>query len=500
MALLLSLLAVSVCAQADACDGDVFAETIWLPMDRAQKPHVGIGMDRRGEVLAMVQRTCGDLEPCEDRFRGWFIDCLATTVSQPVPMLIKRSFFVGTSFARAPGGDICVIWVNETCVQARAFKSDGAPIGDPQTISPDPCGGGRFPVLSEQVLTAVGAQEDYVVAWGERETAQGCPKIFRVRKVDHSGAWTGQEFIANPSNYPEIVPLRLLAFPGSISVDGRGLIHLVTTYGNQVSPTGYITGTAIVWRLTSDLQLVGKPIVVTQGAFTWQSHLDVDDAGNFVVAWIDPSDDWLDDGKPFVMDRIVAQRFDRDGEPVGELIVVTPEPLRDAGYDKIRVLMRRDGKFVIAFEGPGGGAVFGQRFTADGVKIGRRFQVNVSGPAYNPLATNNREDLWAVIYAIGSDSAGPEPHTVATRILNFNALEFIRGDANNNDVLDLSDAIAILDYLFQGGAPPPVLKAADVNDDETVNVSDPVYLLSHLFLGRAPPPHPYPIPGFDPTG
>ena len=498
MALLLSLLAVSVCAQADACDGDVFAETIWLPMDRAQKPHVGIGMDRRGEVLAMVQRTCGEqpLEPCEDRFRGWFIDCRGIAVSRPVALLKDH---YTPRFARAPGGDICVIWANETCVQARAFKSDGAPIGDRQTISPDPCGGGTFPFLYQLVVTAVGAEEEYVVAWGEQQRAQGSPATFRVRKVNHSGVWTGQDFVANPRDYPATNALQNLSFAGSISVDRRGIIHLVTTYGNPVSPTGASTGTAIVWRLTSDLQLIGTPIVVTEAAFTWQSHMDVDDEGRFVVAWIDPGDDWLHHDGPFIIDRIVAQRFDRDAKPVGELIVVTPEPLRSAGYDKIRVLMRRDGKFVIAFEGPGGGAVFGQRFTADGVKIGRRFQVNVSGPAYNPLATNNREDHWAVIYAIGSDAAGPEPHTVATRILNFNALEFIRGDANNNDVLDLSDAIAILDYLFQGGAPPPVLKAADVNDDEAVNVSDPVYLLIHLFLGGKPPPHPYPIPGFDPT-
>ncbi len=76
---------------------------------------------------------------------------------------------------------------------------------------------------------------------------------------------------------------------------------------------------------------------------------------------------------------------------------------------------------------------------------------------------------------------------------------FIRGDANMDGKVDISDAIATLGYLFLGGLERICLDAADANDDGEVNISDPIYLLEHLFLGGKPPPPPYPEAGLDPT-
>jgi hypothetical protein len=76
---------------------------------------------------------------------------------------------------------------------------------------------------------------------------------------------------------------------------------------------------------------------------------------------------------------------------------------------------------------------------------------------------------------------------------------FIRGDANSDGVADISDAVAILGYLFLGTAAPPCLDAADSNDSGDVDLSDASSLLNHLFLGAPPPPAPYPWPGTDPT-
>ena len=65
--------------------------------------------------------------------------------------------------------------------------------------------------------------------------------------------------------------------------------------------------------------------------------------------------------------------------------------------------------------------------------------------------------------------------------------------------LDITDAIATLQYLFMGGRPPTCLDAADSNDDGAVNLTDPLLSLLHLFQGGAPPPAPFPDPGQDPT-
>lgn len=64
---------------------------------------------------------------------------------------------------------------------------------------------------------------------------------------------------------------------------------------------------------------------------------------------------------------------------------------------------------------------------------------------------------------------------------------FIRGDANSDALINLSDAIYLLNYLFKNGSAPDPLDAADVNCDSMVNLSDVIYLLNYLFRGGLPP-------------
>jgi len=76
---------------------------------------------------------------------------------------------------------------------------------------------------------------------------------------------------------------------------------------------------------------------------------------------------------------------------------------------------------------------------------------------------------------------------------------FVRGDANADETVDISDAMTILGYLFLGVPENLSCKeTADTNDSEGVDVSDSVYLLNYLFLG-GPPISPFPECGIDPT-
>ncbi len=76
---------------------------------------------------------------------------------------------------------------------------------------------------------------------------------------------------------------------------------------------------------------------------------------------------------------------------------------------------------------------------------------------------------------------------------------FVRGNADGNGSLDLTDAVFALNWLFQSGPQPWILDAADSNDDGTVDLTDAVYILSYLFLGGPPPLSPHPQAGSDPT-
>jgi hypothetical protein len=75
---------------------------------------------------------------------------------------------------------------------------------------------------------------------------------------------------------------------------------------------------------------------------------------------------------------------------------------------------------------------------------------------------------------------------------------FFRGDANEDGAMNISDAVAILFFLFIGGN-LQCMDAIDGNDDGQVDLADVISLLSWLFLGADPLPDPLSACGPDPT-
>ena len=67
-----------------------------------------------------------------------------------------------------------------------------------------------------------------------------------------------------------------------------------------------------------------------------------------------------------------------------------------------------------------------------------------------------------------------------------------RGDANDDGVVNVSDATYISNYLFHGGPAPPCMNQADANDDGLVTSTDSVFILDWLFNGGPAPPSPGP--------
>ena len=114
------------------------------------------------------------------------------------------------------------------------------------------------------------------------------------------------------------------------------------------------------------------------------------------------------------------------------------------------------------------------------------------------------EDPRRQIFRAFADTYDPE---LADSLVFVNALVniipdvtvFIRGDANGDSVVDLSDALTSLHYLYLGDRRPFCFDAADATDDGILDVSDPIRTLGHLFLGAAPLPPPTGEPGEDPT-
>lgn len=79
--------------------------------------------------------------------------------------------------------------------------------------------------------------------------------------------------------------------------------------------------------------------------------------------------------------------------------------------------------------------------------------------------------------------------------------QFLRGDANQDGDIDISDPITILNYLFRGGVVITCLSSLDTNDDGGLDIAEAIFLLSYLFRGGvdAPPPNVLTGCGIDPT-
>lgn len=124
-----------------------------------------------------------------------------------------------------------------------------------------------------------------------------------------------------------------------------------------------------------------------------------------------------------------------------------------------------------------------------GPQAAARFQTSAGGKIFFTRVQ------YGVIRSCGPD-AGDNPLEDCKPGL---APLFKRGDSNADGQLNITDAVAILEFLFSGGATPSCLDVADANDDGAANIADPVSLLGYLFGGAGAPAAPFEECGADPT-
>lgn len=66
-------------------------------------------------------------------------------------------------------------------------------------------------------------------------------------------------------------------------------------------------------------------------------------------------------------------------------------------------------------------------------------------------------------------------------------MAYIPGDANGDRLMNIGDAVYIVNRIFRDGPPFNPTEAADANCDGSANVGDAVYLINHIFRdGPAP--------------
>ena len=75
---------------------------------------------------------------------------------------------------------------------------------------------------------------------------------------------------------------------------------------------------------------------------------------------------------------------------------------------------------------------------------------------------------------------------------------FLRGDTNLDGMLNVGDAIGLLEGIFTGTI-IACEDSADWNDDGALDVSDPISVLGYLFSNGPAPAAPYPNCASDPS-
>lgn len=62
-------------------------------------------------------------------------------------------------------------------------------------------------------------------------------------------------------------------------------------------------------------------------------------------------------------------------------------------------------------------------------------------------------------------------------------------DGDFDDILDISDLVYLVDYMFTGGPTPPCWEEADIDGsgDDVINITDLVHLVDYMFNGGPPP-------------
>lgn len=126
--------------------------------------------------------------------------------------------------------------------------------------------------------------------------------------------------------------------------------------------------------------------------------------------------------------------------------------------------------------------------------VGTLFMNLADGFVFPPLEYAPELTLGTVLYraTIVDDTFGDHHPELLT-----GEFEFVRGNANSDNAVDIGDPVFILAYLFTDGPEPNCFDAADGNNDSAIDIADPVWLLNWLFGGGPIIPEPYPQCGLD---
>jgi len=122
---------------------------------------------------------------------------------------------------------------------------------------------------------------------------------------------------------------------------------------------------------------------------------------------------------------------------------------------------------TVMYDGDGS-TVWIERYPAEG---GHAIALDTSGNVYVGAVTVFEETSWdylTIKYSLFDVEADP-------------------GDANADGIINISDLLFLLDFLYVNGGIPCPIETGDVDCNGVINLADVVYLINYLYKGGPPP-------------
>jgi hypothetical protein len=310
-------------------------------------------------------------------------------------------------------GDFIIAWASDgqdgsrSGIYAQRFDNSGIPQGVEFRANTYTSNGQDLPSVD------MDADGDFVIAWqSENQEDEGYLNIY-AQRFNNSGVPQGGEFRANSFALATFDPAVAMDADGDFAItwasysqdgsedgvfgqafrrDGAPVLGEfranTETANNQRRPAVDMDADGdlvIAWQSLyqdgsdwgiyaqrMDLGSLDYPINTYTTSYQLYPAVAMDDAGNFVAAWISDGQDEANFG-------VYAQRFDQNGVPLGGEFRVNTYTSSDQSQPV--VAMDADGDFVIAWQSNGqdenyGYGIYAQRYDHNGVSVGGEFRAN----------------------------------------------------------------------------------------------------------------------------
>lgn len=363
-------------------------------------------------------------------------------------------------------GNCVVTWNdlrnNNYDIYAQIYDPSGNPGGANLKVNDD---AGTFSQLSP--ASAMANSGNFVICWQDYRNAN---YDVYAQMYQYNGSPLGSNFKAND----DVGTAH--QYNPAVAMDNSG--NFVITWQD------YRNGNPDVYTQRYDLSGVplGSNFKVNDDLDTLYQYgpvIAMDNPGNFVISWYDYRNGNSD---------VYAQRYDFSGTPLGSNFKVNDDT--ETALQVIpAIAMDGSGKFVIAWRDDRNTNkydVYAQKYDSSGNPLDSNYLI--PNPSYASFAQSNPAVACdnSKIYFTWMDSRRAKGYDIYAKVTDW-LWPVICGDVNGDGLVNASDVVYLINYLFIAGPPPVPLQTGDVNSDGSVNASDVVYLINYLFIGGPPP-------------